>query len=182
MLLGMKRALFALLVATLLLGGSVCARDIKTVSGDVYKNVQVQWKDATGIQIMHDDGVIFLDFKNLTEPDQKDYGYNPDLYADGWKQKFEAEKKRREAAELAARQAKARADALAAAAQLQDNGIQTPGTQTGIEVGIDAPNINYGGWLVPGFVIPGFVPNGPIRGNGANPYSGYWGPTEIRRR
>ncbi len=101
----MKRAFFSLLVATLLLGGSVGARDLKTMSGDVYKNIEVRSRDATGIQIMHDDGVVFLDFKNLSEADQKDFGYNADLYADGWKQKFEAEKKRREQAELAAQQA-----------------------------------------------------------------------------
>jgi hypothetical protein len=136
---------------------------------------------------MHSDGVAFLDFKNLNEADQKEFGYNPATYADGWKQKFEAEKKRREAAELAARQARARADALAAQSPngSSTQAVSTPGTQTGIDVGIDSPNINFGGWVIPGFTLPGVVPNGPIR-NGipyAYPYNGgYWGPVEVRRR
>jgi hypothetical protein len=173
-----------LFFAAVALGGSALARDIKTASGDVFKNITVQWKDATGIQVMHDDGVAFLDFKNLNEADQKEFGYNPATYADGWTQKFEAEKKRREAAVLAAQQARARADAQAADGSTSQ-AVTTPGTQTGIDVGIDSPNINFGGWMIPGFVLPGVVPNGPIR-NGtpyAAPYNcTTWGPVEIRRR
>ncbi|HEY3901129.1 MAG TPA: hypothetical protein VGM54_21130 [Chthoniobacter sp.] len=177
----MKRAFLCLFVALAVLAGHARARDIKTVGGDVFKNITVQWKDATGIQVMHDDGVAFLDFKNLSAADQKEFGYNAATYADGWKQKFEAEKKRREAAELAAQQAKARADALAQGANGTGQDVSTQGTQTGIDVGIDSPNINFGGWVIPGFAIPGVVPNGPIR-NGV-PYNGtYWGPVEIRRR
>src|SRR4051794_11764112 len=115
----MKRALLPLLVAALFLGGSAGARDIKTIDGDVYKNIEIRSRDATGIQILHSDGVAFLDFKNLSADDQKFFGYDAALYADGWKQKFEEEKKRREAAELAAQQAIARARALQAQAQDQ---------------------------------------------------------------
>jgi len=179
----MKRAFFCLLVATAVLGGSAFARDIKTISGDVFKNITVQWKDPTGIQIMHNDGVAFLDFKNLSEPDQKAFGYDPATYADGWKQKFEVEKKRREQAELAAQQAKARADALAAA-QADGSGqdASQQGTQTGVQAGIDSPGFIYGGYVVPGFVIPGVVPTGPIRNGVPYPYNGAsWGPVEIRR-
>src|SRR5882724_8530909 len=113
----MKRASFSLLVATLFLGGSAGARDLKTISGDVFKNIEVRAKDATGIPIMHDDGVVFLDFTSLSEADQKEFGYDAAKYADGWKQKYEAEKKRREAAELAAKQTRARAQAQAAQGQ-----------------------------------------------------------------
>ncbi|MEP6672380.1 MAG: hypothetical protein ABJF10_24660 [Chthoniobacter sp.] len=186
----MKRAFLPLLVATLLLGGIGEARDLKTVSGDVYKNVEVRSKDPTGIQIMHDDGVIFLDFKNLSEADQKDFGYDPALYADGWKQKFEAEKIRRQQAELAAQQANARAKALAAQVQPLPNTDETyrPTNQTGLEVTVDSPGFNYGGYPVGGYVIPGFttvIPGG--RGRNVVPYPyGYtgatWGPVEIRRR
>src|SRR5262249_36592161 len=83
----MKRALVCLFAAALL-GGSAGARDLKTISGEVYKNVEVRTKDPTGIQIMHDEGVVFLDFKNLSAADQKEFGYNPETYAEGWKQKF----------------------------------------------------------------------------------------------
>ena len=85
----MKRALFPLLVATLLLGGSAGARDIKTISGDVYKNIDIKSRDATGIQIMHDDGVVFLDFKNLSEADQKEFGYN----VEAWRSWYAGQKK-----------------------------------------------------------------------------------------
>jgi len=186
----MKRAFSSLLVATLLLGGSVGARDLKTMSGDVYKNIEVRSRDATGIQIMHDDGVVFLDFKNLSEADQKDFGYNADLYADGWKQKFEAEKRRREQAELAAQQANARANALASQAQANASTPENyrPTNQTGLEVTVDSPGFTYGGYPVGGYVVPGFttvIPGG--RGRNVVPYPyGYngatWGPVEIRRR
>jgi hypothetical protein len=192
----MKRAFLSLLVATVVLGGSAGARDIKTISGDVYKNIEVRFKDPTGIQIMHADGVTFLDFKNLSETDQKDFGYNPETYADGWKQKFEVERKRREAAELAAHQAVARAKALAAQNQANANANATtsvpetyqPTNQTPVEVTVDSPGFTYSGYPVGGFVVPGFtaiVPGRGVRGVAPYPY-GYngatWGPVEIRRR
>jgi hypothetical protein len=180
----MKRALLFLLVATLALGGSTMAGDLKTVSGDLFKNITVQWKDATGIQIMHDDGVAFLDFKNLSEADQKTFGYDAATYADGWKQKFEAERKLREQAEIAARQAKARADALAAD-QANANAAQQPAqytNQTGVQVTTDSPGFIYGGYPVGGWIVPG-LPYGPVRGGTPYPYNNgtYWGPVEIRR-
>ena len=155
-----------MLVATLLLGGSVGARDIKTVGGDVFKNIEVRSKDATGIQIMHDDGVIFLDFKNLSEADQKEFGYDPATYADGWKQKFEAEKKRREVAEFAAQQAIARAKALAAQGQGNGPAQETwqPSNQTGLQVTVDSPGFIFDGYPVGGVVIvPGYRNPGRAR-------------------
>ncbi|HSI10633.1 MAG TPA: hypothetical protein VK961_01255 [Chthoniobacter sp.] len=157
----MKRALLPLLVATLFLGGSAGARDIKTINGDVYKNIEIRSRDATGIQVMHSDGVAFLDFKNMSEEDQKYFGYDPALYADGWKQKFEEEKKRREAAELAAQQAIARAKALQAQAQDQANGsvpeTYQPTNQTPVQVTIESPGYIYGGYPVGGgYIIPGY--------------------------
>ncbi|EDY18231.1 hypothetical protein CfE428DRAFT_4367 [Chthoniobacter flavus Ellin428] len=187
----MQRAFLSLLVATLVFGGSAGARDIKTLSGDVFKNIEVRSKDATGIQIMHDDGVTFLDFKNMSEADQKDFGYNVETYAEGWKQKFEAERQRREAAELAAQQALARARALAAQNQANAN-ASTPETyrptnQTGLEVTVDSPGFTYDGYPVGGFVVPGFSTIIPGRMRGGVPYrNGYSGatigPVEVRRR
>jgi hypothetical protein len=184
----MKRAFFSLLVATVLLGGSVGARDLKTNSGDVFKNIEVKSKDATGIQIMHDDGVIFLDFKNLSEADQKEFGFDLATYADGWKQKFEAERKRRERAELVAQQAVARAKALAAQGQGDAPTPETwqPTNQTGPEVTVDTPGFIYGGYPAGGFVVPGaVVPT--VRGRNVLPFpyghnGATWGPLEIRRR
>jgi hypothetical protein len=185
----MKRAFFALLVATFALGGFAMARDLKTVSGDLFKNITVQSRDATGIQIMHDDGVAFLDFKNLSEADQKEFGYNADAYADGWKQKFEAERQRRVQAELVAQQAIARAKALAADqgnAPAQETG--QPTNQTGLQVTVDGPGFSYGGYPVGGVLVPGFstvIPSGRGRNVAPYPYGyngAYWGPVQIRQR
>jgi len=185
----MKRVFYSLLVATLLLGGSSFARDLKTVSGDIYKNVTVRSRDATGIQIMHDDGVAFLDFKNLSEADQKEFGFDLATYADAWKQKFEDEKKRREQAELAAQQANANArtaQALAAQANAQAQQGYQPTNQTGLQVTVDSPGFSYGGWPVGGFSP--YASYGRGRNVGPYPYvpgTGYngstWGPVEIRR-
>lgn len=171
----MKRALLPLLVATVFLGGSAGARDIKTINGDVYKNIEIRSHDATGIQIMHSDGVVFLDFKNLSEEDQKFFGYDATLYADGWKQKFEAEKKRREAAELAAQQAIARAKALQAQAQDQANGsvpeTYQPTNETPLQVTIESPGYLYGGYPVGGYIVPGYSTTViPVHGRHGYPY------------
>jgi len=173
----MKRALSLLLVATLLCGGSDVARDITTMSGDVYKNIEIRSHDATGIQIMHSDGVTFLDFKNLSEEDQKYFGYDPALYADGWKQKFEEEKRRREAAELAAQQAIARAKALQAQANASTPETYQPTNQTPVEVTVDSPGFSYGGYPVDGYIIPGFNTIVPGRGRYNYPYYNGGGTT-----
>jgi hypothetical protein len=173
----MKRAFLSLLVTTLLLGGSAGARDIRTISGDVYRNIDIRSRDATGIQIMHSDGVTFLDFKNLSEEDQKYFGYDPATYADGWRQKFEDEKKRREAAELAAQQAIARARALQAQAQSQGNNsapeTYQPTNQTPVEVTVDSPGYWYGGYSVGGtIIIPGFTAGFPVCGQQFHNFNG----------
>jgi len=186
----MKRAFLSLVAATLALGGIASARDLKTVSGDVYKDITVRTKDATGIQIMHDDGVAFLDFKNLSDPDQKEFGYDPATYAEGWKQKFEAERQRRVQAELAAQQAIARAKALAAdQANASAQETWQPTNQTGLQVTVDSPGFLYGGYPVGGVLVPGFstiVPAGRS-GRYVTPYPyGYngatWGPVQIHQR
>jgi hypothetical protein len=187
----MKRAFLSLLVATIVLGGSAGARDIKTISGDVFKNIEIRSKDATGIQIMHDEGIVFLDFKNLSAADQKEFGYDPTAYADGWKQKFEAERHRREAAELAAQQAIARAKVLAAQNQANANASVPetcrPTNQTSVEVTMESPGFTYDGFPVGGFLVPGFTTIVPGHMRGMVPYrNGYsgatMGPVEIRRR
>jgi len=185
----MKRVFYSLLAAILLLGGSSFARDLKTVSGDVYKNISVRSKDATGIQIIHDDGVAFLDFKNLSESDQKDFGFDLAAYADAWKQKFEAEKQQREQAELAAQQARAQAQqaqAQAAQANAQAQQAYQATNQNGLQVTVDSPGFVYGGWNVGGYSP--VIPYGRGRNFGPYPYvpgTGYngatWGPLEIRR-
>ena len=154
----MKRVLYLLLAATLLLGSSGVARDLTTINGDVFKNITIRSRDSTGIQIMHDDGVAFLDFKTLSEADQKDFGFDLAAYADGWKQKFEAERLRREQAELATLLAIARAQAQVAQANavLAQEAYQPP-YQTGVQATTESPGFFYGGF----------------------PYGGYWGYSNV---
>src|SRR5688572_26878639 len=122
------------------------ARDLKTIRGDVFKNIIVTKKDATGFQISHDDGAAFVDFRNLAEAEQKEFGYDPATYAAGWKAKIDAESRRREQA-LAARQAAAaRTKAQASAAPTPRDlapRTYTPTNQTGLEVYLEAPGFRY---------------------------------------
>ena len=191
----MKQVFYSLLVV-LLLGGSALARDLKTVSGDLYKNITIRTKDPTGIQIMHDDGVAFIDFKNMSEADQKEFGFDLAAYADAWKRKFEEERVRREQAEAAALQARARAQAAltqAAQANAQAQQAQQGSGQTGLEVTVDSPGFIYGGWPVGGWPVGGWgygarIPNGRGTYSGPFPYvpntyynGATWGPVEIRK-
>jgi hypothetical protein len=180
---------FTLLIAT----GS--ARDLKTFNGEVFKNITVTKKDATGLQISHDDGVIFIDFRNLAEAEQKEFGYDPAAYAAAWKEKIEADKVRRE---LAAQQAAAaRAKAQASAAKTPTFGdltthLDPPTNQTTIEFTVESPGFRYGPYDYYGRGFSNVIP--PSQGGYAvpypyNPYGAYpyyygptVGPTIIRRR
>lgn len=175
------------------------ARDLKTLRGEVFKNFTVVKKDATGLQIAHDDGAAFIDFRHLAEAEQKEFGYEPAAYTAGWKQKLEADKRRREQA-LAAQQAataRARAQAAATTPTPRDLAPRTygPATPTGLEVYLEAPGFRYGPYDYTGRgfsnTIPpsqgGYLVPYPYNANGPYPYyDGYngatWGPTIIRRR
>jgi hypothetical protein len=161
-----KRAHCFLLAATLLLGGNGLARDLTTNNGDVFKNISVQSKEPAGIRIVHDDGVAFLDFKTLSEADQKDFGFDPAAYADERKQKLEAAKLRREQAELAALQAIASAQAQIA----QANALARPNfywtNQTDFQVTIESPDSFYGGY--PSGDFTNVISSGSRRRLGAN--------------
>jgi hypothetical protein len=147
---GVKRIHCYLLAATLLLGGSGLARDLTTNNGDVFKNISVSSKDPTGIRIVHDDGVAFLDFKNLSEADQKDFGFDPAAYADAGKQKFETAKLRREQAELATLQAIASVHAQIAQSNALANALAQRSfqraNQVAFQVTIESPDYIYGGY------------------------------------
>lgn len=166
------------------------ARDLKTVSGDVFKNIAVTQQDATGIVITHDDGVIFLDYKNLGETEQKEFGFNAATYADGWVRKLAALQQRRQQQALAAQQGAARAQTQAAQTPAQET--WRPSNQTGLEVTVDSPGFRYGGYDYTGRgfsnVIPpsqgGRLAPSPYNANGPYPYynGATWGPTIIRQR
>ncbi len=182
----------ALLMA-LFLATSGHARDLKTFNGEVFKNITINKVDATGINITHDDGVTFIDFRNLAEAEQKEFGYDPAAYAVAWKLKLDEDKVRREQA-LAAQQARAKALAAATPAPTRDFAPRTvaPNNQTTIEVTVDSPGFQYGFSDYTGRGFSNVIP--PTRGgtvvpyptNAYGPYPYYngatWGPTIIRRR
>jgi len=185
------RLLGCMAIAALLVSFAA-ARDLKTFNGEVYKNITVTKKDATGLQISHDDGVAFLDFRNLAEAEQKEFGYDPAAYAAGWKAKLEADKVRREQA-LAA--AQVRAKALAAATPTPRDlapRVAAPQAQTMIEFTVDAPGFTYGPYDYYGRGFSNIIPprqggyGVPYPYNPSSPYPYYngatWGPTIIRRR
>ena len=167
----MKTTRFALLIAaTVLMAAAGDARDLKTVNGEVFKNIAVSKKDATGIQITHDDGVAFVDFKNLADAEQKEFGFDPAKYAAGQQEKSAAEKRRRE---IAAQQAAA---AKAAAANAPANP-----TARGFEFGVGTPGFKYGGYRIDGFGVTNGQPTGttPLP---AGIQGGYVSPPIIRKR
>jgi hypothetical protein len=177
---GMKPVHCFLLAATLLLGGSGLARDLTTNNGDVFKNISVRSKDSTGIRIVHDDGVAFLDFKSLSEADQKDLGFDPAAYADAGRQKLEAAKLRREQAELATLQAIASAQAQIAQANALARQSSQRTNQTGVQVTIESPDFIYAGYPVGDFTSA--IPFGSSRNFGANRNFITGGSVGIRRR
>ena len=197
----MKRACLTLLIAaSALLNSDSFARDLKTLNGDVFKNIIVAKKEAIGLLITHDDGVIFIDFKTLAEADQKEFGFDAVVYSAGLKQRIEAEKRRREQA-LAAQQAAAAARKAGAGT---DTGFglyrttpaptaQNPGQSrlspvypSGVEVYVDSPGFKYGPYQIDGRGFSNTIPpsmGGNIVPRVYPPWDGtYWGPTEIRRR
>ena len=187
------RLILLVAVSALLSTGSL-ARDLKTLGGDVFKNITVAKKESTGIQITHDDGVIFVDFKNLMEADQKEFGFDAALYAAGQQQKIEAEKRRREQA-FAAQQAAAAARKTGSGFGLQRSTVEpavsaqsqsSPVYPRGLEVTVDSPGFKFGPYQIDGRGFSNTIPpstGGTIVPRVYPPWNGtYWGPTEIRRR
>lgn len=160
------------------------ARDLKTVDGEVYKNIVVSQVDATGIQFSHDDGIAFIDFKKLPEKEQKEFGYDPVKYVAGVQEKIAAEKRRQE---IAAQQYAARLAAAKLAAANAPKATPAPFVPVnppaqGMEVGVGTPGFKYGGYQIEGFGITNGM---PYRTDGfpAVPYQGgYVTPPIVRQR
>ena len=188
----MKLIHWGAIFTTIILMASAQARDLKTFNGEVFKNITINKIDATGINITHDDGVTFIDFRNLAEAQQKEFGYDPAAYVVGWKLKLEEDKARREQA-LAAQQARAKAlaSAMPTPRDLAPR-TYTPTNQTSIEVTVDAPGFKYGPYDYTGRGFSNVIPPSqggylvPYPYNAYGPYPYYngptWGPTIIRRR
>jgi hypothetical protein len=58
---------FLISAALLVAVGTVCSRDIATLSGQTYRDVAVIRTDSNGIEIIHRDGLVFLEFSNLPD-------------------------------------------------------------------------------------------------------------------
>ena len=102
----MREKLIALFVSVALTA-TLLARDIRTLSGHLYRNVTVTRVEATGIRITHESGVALIDFKDLPAELRKEFGYSEAAYEAGL-----TESKEREA--LAAVQRRATEAAVAA--------------------------------------------------------------------
>lgn len=192
----MRSAVF--LAAISLLSAAAIGRDLKTVGETVFKNITITKKDATGLEITHDDGVIFLDFRNLAEAERTEFGYEPTAYLAGLKQKAAIEQRRREQA-LAAHHAKVErakaqaADERAWKTHSMDAPLPpyVPTNQTGLEYTVDSPGFRYGPYDYYGRGFSNAIPpnlGGPVP-YVVSPYAPYpyyygptWGPTIIRRR
>jgi hypothetical protein len=169
----------ALVLVLPALGG---ARDLKAVDGSIYKNITITKVDVTGIQFSHDDGIAFIDFKNLPEKEQKEFGYDPAKYAAGVQEKAAAEKRRQEAAaqRYAAQQAAMKAIDASNAKNAPLVPINPPAQ--GLDVGVGTPGFRYGGYQIEGFGISNGLPyrtDGvpviPYQGGYAVPYQGRYG-------
>ena len=177
-------------VCTLAVGSSASARDLKTVGGTVFKNINLVSKSTTGIQISHDDGLIFLDYRNLDAPDREEFGYNETAYVEGLKQNVEVKKQAQAQAQAVqqAKLARARAEAAEATAWKTHSAMggtvvsvlpapagyapgYAPTNQTGLQYSVESPGFNYGGYYYPGAVYPGSVYPA-----GAYPAGAYPGP------
>lgn len=75
----MKRTALTVLAA-LCFAGLGDARDIRTITGQTYRNVAVTRVDPTGIAVTHADGIAFLDFKTLPPEIQREFGYSDAAY------------------------------------------------------------------------------------------------------
>lgn len=187
----MKTArLLGVLAACVLVGASASGRDLTTVTGTVYKNITVTKMAATGVEISHDDGIIFLDYRNFNEADRKELGFDAKVYVEGMKINAELDKQKRAQMIAAQQAAAAKAKAQAAdATAWKTYDLDGPSSPTIIEYSVGTPGYGYGPYYYPGRFFP-TVPQ-TYYGNGSNiPYmrSPYyhngaaWGPTIIRQR
>lgn len=164
----------AVAVCTVVAGSPASARDLKTVGGTVFKNINLVSKSATGIQISHDDGLIFLDYRNLDATDRTAFGYDEATYVEGLKQNVELKKQAQAQAQAVqqARQARVRAEAAEATAWKTHSLVggtvvsvlptpttsgYTTSTPQGLQYSAESPGFTYGGYYYPGGVYPGSV-------------------------
>src|SRR4051794_1121703 len=155
--------LLCIAVVCVIAGTAALARDLKTVNGEVFKNITITKQDPTGLLISHDEGVIFIDFRSLAAAEQKEFGYDPAAYTAAWKQKIDAEKARREQVFAAQQAAAARARAQGAAPQnTQVPQPLTPQTATGLQFTLDSPGFRYGPYDYTGRGFSNVVP--PVQG------------------
>ena len=146
------------LVASTLASGA-WARDITTTTGEVYHNAVVTKVQPDGIRIVHDDGAGFLNFQVLTDPDRKDFGFNPTAYAAAEKDEASFEKRLRDLRLLAAQQALTKAAKAAEAAAAYATQAAPNRWPTTIDAGFQTPDFSYSAFGSPGWVSWPYVPS-----------------------
>jgi hypothetical protein len=149
----MKLSRFWVLMVASALASGAWGRDITITTGEVFHNAVVTKVQPDGIRIVHDEGAGFVNFQILTEPDRKEFGFDPVVYAAAEKDEANFEKRKRDLRLLATQQA------LAAAAKAAEQGVAYAAQPapnrwpTTMEVGFQTPDFynNYGydssGWV-----------------------------------
>jgi hypothetical protein len=113
------------LLLALALAVAAQARDILTLSGEIYREVTVTKVQADGIRITHSTGIAFLDFASLPEALRKEFGYDPAAYAAAVKVREERDAQARaERARIAEVTIKAQADAQARIAIAREEALR----------------------------------------------------------
>jgi hypothetical protein len=162
----MKLSRFWMLLVVSTLASGAWARDITTTTGEVFHNAVVTKVQADGIRIVHDNGAGFLNFQILTEPDRKDFGFNPAAYAAAEKDEANFEKRMRDLRLLAAQEAlvkSAKAAEAAAAYAAQAPANRWPAT---MDAGFQTPDLSYSAFGGPSWVSWPYVPSTYIGAQG----------------
>ena len=156
---GMKLSRFWMLLMASTLASSAWARDITTTTGEVFHNAVVTKVQPDGIRIVHDDGAGFLNFQILTEPDRKDFGFDPAAYAVAEKDEANFEKRLRDLRLQATQQAiEAKKKAAEAAAAYAAQAPFTPWPTT-MDAGVQTPNFSYNTFGNSGWTSWPYVPS-----------------------
>ena len=156
---GMKLSRLGMLIVAFALASGAGARDITTTTGEVFHNAVVTKVQPDGIRIVADDGAGFLNFQILTEPDRKDFGFDPATYAAAEKDEASFAKRLRDLRLLAAQQALVAAKKAAAAyAALPPPSPYPSPWPTTVEASYQTPDF-YNGFGGSGWVSWPYVPS-----------------------
>jgi hypothetical protein len=164
--------------------GSLGARDLMTKGGDIFRNITIVKKDALGVRIAHDDGFAFVDFMNLNEADQKEFGYDPAAYTVVILERAATEKRQRERALAAQKIAGTKPAPTVSIVTPVSPSI--PAATTGVQATVETPRFNLQTYRSDGTVFstgtPPAMGGTPFIRGFVRPDGTEMGPLIIRRR